>query len=257
MGSFITRSPTCRVGCRVPPRSGSRTRPSPTRSGWPGTGGRRPAKTIRRCSSASTWSRATWCIPRSPRRSVSRRPIPNPSCERSVARMRVTPGVLLLSLVVGTAAESQVRNAELGYTLTLPQGFTEFPEARSQKEVVDAWTEATPTSPNGALVILLARMHGILPREAMRQEDVPANTQVVSFKWKSFDVSGFKTQTSQAGKPVFVPVAHPEHIDSLQPCPDGGRADDAVDPRCRPAAHQGSTASSARPPSGHGWRESM
>ncbi|HEX9486933.1 MAG TPA: hypothetical protein VF976_07690 [Gemmatimonadales bacterium] len=121
--------------------------------------------------------------------------------------MRVTPGVLLLSLVVGTAAESQVRNAELGYTLTLPQGFTEFPEARSQKEVVDAWTEATPTSPNGALVILLARMHGILPREAMRQEDVPANTQVVSFKWKSFDVSGFKTQTSQAGKPVFVLVA--------------------------------------------------
>jgi len=121
--------------------------------------------------------------------------------------MRVTPGVLLLSLVVGTAAESQVRNAELGYTLTLPQGFTEFPEARSQKEVVDAWTEATPTSPNGALVILLARMHGILPREAMRQEDVPANTQVVSFKWKSFDVSGVKTQTSQAGKPVFVLVA--------------------------------------------------
>ncbi len=120
--------------------------------------------------------------------------------------MRVTPAVLLLSLVATTAAQSQVRNSELGYTLTLPQGFT-FPEARSQKDVVDAWTEATPTSPEGALVILIARMHGILPREAMRQEDVPANTQVVSFKWKSFDVSGFKTQTSQAGKPVFVLVA--------------------------------------------------
>jgi len=121
--------------------------------------------------------------------------------------MRVTPAVLLLSLVVGTAAQSQVRNAELGYTLTPPQGFTAFPEARSQKDVVDAWTEATPPSPDGALVILIARMHGILPREAMRQEDVPANTRVVSFKWKSFDVSGFKTQTSQAGKPVFVLVA--------------------------------------------------
>jgi len=120
--------------------------------------------------------------------------------------MRVTPAVLLLSLVAATAAQTQVRNSELGYTLTLPQGFT-FPEARSQKDVVDAWTEATPTSPDGALVILIARMHGILPREAMRQEDVPANTRVVSFKWKSFDVSGFKTQTSQAGKPVFVLVA--------------------------------------------------
>ncbi|HXL53765.1 MAG TPA: hypothetical protein VN945_11585 [Gemmatimonadales bacterium] len=121
--------------------------------------------------------------------------------------MRVTPAVLLLSLVAATAAQSQVRNSELGYTLTLPQGFTAFPEARSQKDVVDGWTEATPTSLDGALVILIARMHGILPREAMRQEDVPANTRVVSFKWKSFDVSGFKTQTSQAGKPVFVLVA--------------------------------------------------
>ena len=121
--------------------------------------------------------------------------------------MRVTAAVPLLSLVVATAAESQVRNAELGYTLTLPQGFAEFPEARSQKDVVDAWTEATPTSPDGALVILIARMHGLLPREAMRQEDVPATTRVVSFKWKSFEVGGFKTQTSQAGKPVFVLVA--------------------------------------------------
>src|SRR6266849_2636966 len=121
--------------------------------------------------------------------------------------MRVTPSVLLLSLVVGTAAQSQVRNAELGYTLTPPQGFTSFPEARSQKDVVDGWTEATPTALDGALVILIARMHGILPREAMRQEDVPANTQVVSFKWKGFDVSGLRTQASQAGKPVFVLVA--------------------------------------------------
>src|SRR2546425_9419387 len=94
------------------------------------------------------------------------------------------------ALPISTAAESQVRNAELGYSLTLPEGFTDFPEARSQKDVVDSWSEAAPVSANGALVFLVVRMHGILPREAMRQEDVPANTQVVSFKWKGFDVSG-------------------------------------------------------------------
>jgi len=110
-------------------------------------------------------------------------------------------------LVAATAAESQVRNAELGYSLTLPDGFTDFPEARSQKDVVGAWTEATPVSANGAMVLLLARMHGSLPREAMRQEEVPPNTQVVSFKWKGFDVSGLKTLTSQEGKPVFVLLA--------------------------------------------------
>jgi hypothetical protein len=117
------------------------------------------------------------------------------------------PAVILFPLVVATAGESQVRNAELGYSLTLPEGFTDFPEARSQKDVVDSWSEATPVSANGALVLLVVRMHGILPREAMRQEDVPANTQVVSFKWKGFDVSGLRTQASQEGKPVFVLVA--------------------------------------------------
>jgi len=121
--------------------------------------------------------------------------------------MRVIPAVLLFLLMAATAARSQVRNAELGYVLTLPEGFTDFPAARSQKDVVDAWTETAPPSANGALVLLVARMHGVLPREALRQEDVPANTQVVSFKWKGFDVSGLKTLTTQAGQPVFVLVA--------------------------------------------------
>ena len=121
--------------------------------------------------------------------------------------MRVMPAVILFLLVVATAGEAQVRNAELGYSLTLPEGFTDFPEARSQKDVVDSWSEAAPVSANGALVFLVVRMHGILPREAMRQEDVPANTQVVNFKWKGFDVSGLRTQASQEGKPVFVLVA--------------------------------------------------
>ena len=121
--------------------------------------------------------------------------------------MRVIPALTLFLLMAATAARSQVRNAELGYALTLPEGFTDFPAARSQKDVVDAWTETAPASANGALVLLVARMHGVLPREAMRQEDVPANTQVVSFKWKGFDVSGLKTLTTQAGQPVFVLVA--------------------------------------------------
>jgi len=121
--------------------------------------------------------------------------------------MRVMSAVTLFLLMAATAARSQVRNAELGYALALPDGFTDFPAARSQKDVVDAWTETAPVSANGALVLLVARMHGVLPREALRQEDVPANTQVVSFKWKGFDLSGLKTLTTQAGQPVFVLVA--------------------------------------------------
>src|ERR1041385_5927258 len=122
--------------------------------------------------------------------------------------MRVLPGLMLLLLVSASAAASQVRNAELGYSLTLPEGFTDFPEPRyTQKDVVGSWSEAKPLSANGAVVLLVVRMHGVLPREAMRQEDVPANARVVSFKWKGFDVSGLKTLTTQEGQPVFVLVA--------------------------------------------------
>src|SRR6266700_858318 len=173
MGSFTMAWPTCRAGCRAPRRSGSRTRPSPTRSAWRGAAGSRPARTTRRCSSASTWWKGRWCIRRSPRRSVSRRPILRPSCERRAVRMRVSAAVMFVLLVAASAAQSQVRNAELGYSLTLPQGFKDFPEARAQKDVVDAWTEATPVSANGAMVLLVARMHGALPHEAMRQEGKP------------------------------------------------------------------------------------
>src|SRR5437764_472092 len=34
------------------------------------------------------------------------------------------------------------------------------------------------------------------------------------------------------------PVAHAEHVDGLEPCPDSGRPDDAVDARRRPATDQ-------------------
>src|SRR3989454_7473986 len=123
--------------------------------------------------------------------------------------MRVIPCLMLLLLASASAVQSQVRNAELGYSLALPEGFTEFPEARAQKDVVDAWSETAPASANGALVLLVARMHGVLPREAMRQEDVPANTQVVSFKWKGFVVSVFRPPTSRSE----------EHTSELQsPC---------------------------------------
>src|SRR5256886_12634661 len=154
--------------------------------------------------------------------------------------MRVIPCLMLLLLASASAVQSQVRNAELGYSLALPEGFTEFPEARAQKDVVDAWSETAPASANGALVLLVARMHGVLPREAMRQEDVPANTQVVSFKWKGFDVGGLKTLTTQAGQPGVVLVAQAplrqeagRHTPAGPPRATGGGAGAAA-PRVQP-----------------------
>lgn len=121
--------------------------------------------------------------------------------------MRIICAALAL-LIGGTAAgRSQVRNDELGYILTPPPGVQEFPEGLSQKDVVACWTEATPVSDAGAIVLCVQRMRGTLPREAMKQSEVPAPTQVVTYKWKGFDINGLRTLTEQNGRSVFVLVA--------------------------------------------------
>src|SRR6266550_2546982 len=98
-----------------------------------------------------------------------------------------------------------VANMPGGVPRTSTLGLTNATFPYAKRLARRGWKQACKDDP--ALVLLVARMHGVLPREAMRQEDVPANTQVVSFKWKGFDVSGLKTLTTQAGQPVFVLVA--------------------------------------------------
>jgi len=142
--------------------------------------------------------------------------------------MRMICAVMVLVLGDAVVGHTQVTNAELGYKLTLPEGFTDFPAGRSQKDVVDCWTEATPLSANGAIVLCVQRMRGTLPREGMRQQDVPAPTEVVTFKWKGFDINGLRTLTSQDGKRVFVLVAQvPLRREAVQLFA-GGPADQAA-----------------------------
>jgi len=102
----------------------------------------------------------------------------------------------LLAILV-LLSQTQATNAELGYRFALPGGFTDFPEGRAQKDMVDCWSEATPVSSHGAMILCVQRMHGVLPREAMRPEDLPAGTQLVSFKWKEFDLQGLRSLVSQ------------------------------------------------------------
>ncbi len=103
-------------------------------------------------------------------------------------------------------SQAQATNAELGYRFALPSGFAAFPEGRSQKDMVDCWSEATPVSAHGAMILCVQRMHGVLPREAMRQEDLPATTHLVSFKWRAFDLQGLRSLVSLGGEPAFVLV---------------------------------------------------
>jgi hypothetical protein len=119
---------------------------------------------------------------------------------------RILRGVVALLLGSVAIGRSQVpaRNAELGYTVAPLEGFREFPEGRRQKDVVDSWIETTPASAHGPVIVLVQRMHGVLPRERVRQEDLPATARLVIFKWKGFDIDGLSVLTAKDGVRVFV-----------------------------------------------------
>ena len=118
--------------------------------------------------------------------------------------MRIVCGLVGLLLGGVAVAAAQVRNTELGYALTLPAGFRDYPEALAQKDVVAAWTETTPASVNGGIILFVQRLHGVLPREGLRQQDLPAPTHLVSFTWKGFTIDGLSTRTEKDSIPVFV-----------------------------------------------------
>ena len=95
-------------------------------------------------------------------------------------------------------------NADLGYRFTLPDGFIGFPEGRSQRDVVDCWSELMPYSQNGALVLCVQRMRGTLARGRMKTADVPPSAQLKTYKWKGFEIDGFRADTAQGGTAVVI-----------------------------------------------------
>jgi len=111
----------------------------------------------------------------------------------------MTPLVASMGLLLQIAT-----NSDLGYRFTLPDGFIGFPEGRSQRDVVDCWSELMPYSQNGALVLCVQRMRGRLARGRMKREDMPPTAQLLTYKWKGFEIDGFRADTAQARTPVVI-----------------------------------------------------
>ncbi len=110
--------------------------------------------------------------------------------------------VLLAALLLQQPFFAQ--NSSFGYRFAVPDGFVAFPEGRSQRDVVECWSELMPYSQNGALVLCVQRMHGRLARGPMKPEEVPPAARLMSFKWKGFDLNGFRADTAQGGTPVII-----------------------------------------------------
>ncbi|HET7789645.1 MAG TPA: hypothetical protein VFK78_02525 [Gemmatimonadales bacterium] len=114
---------------------------------------------------------------------------------------------MILALAALLVQGQVVNNAELGFKVTVPEGFAVYPEARSQPDVVECWNEAAPAAASGGLMLCVQRLHGVLDRDEPKPEDIPAGGRLVHFKWKAFDVDGVRTDTAQAGVPLEILVA--------------------------------------------------
>ncbi len=105
--------------------------------------------------------------------------------------MRARVASLLLLLCSAPAADAQVSNAELGYTLTVPEGFVAYAAGKTSADIVDCWIEKLPASDAGAITLCVERLHGTLSREPMTADQLGSpNLLLTSFRWNEFDVEG-------------------------------------------------------------------
>src|SRR6266571_5270108 len=85
-------------------------------------------------------------------------------------------------------------NADLGYVMSLPDGFVSLPtEFAGGRDVVACWAGAGSQSSQGALVLCVQRMHATLGREHLKSSDLPASSQLLTVKWQGLDIDAIRT----------------------------------------------------------------
>lgn len=118
-------------------------------------------------------------------------------------------------------------NAELGYVMSLPNGFVAIPaELARGHDVVGCWAgEGSQASPQGVFVLCVQRMHATLGREHLKSSDLPATSQVLTVRWNGLDIDAVRTDTSQTGTPITVYTAQvPLRKEAIQVVVAGPRA---------------------------------
>jgi hypothetical protein len=117
---------------------------------------------------------------------------------------------LACSAISATAHAEVIRDDKLNFTLTLPDGFKDFPEAKEQQGLAYSFLQGTPGTQDFTIVGIKG-MGGIIGREALQKKDLP-HFDGVTFdlrreKWKSFDIDVMVGTARQGDVGVFVTVA--------------------------------------------------
>jgi hypothetical protein len=117
--------------------------------------------------------------------------------------MRPALALLLCHLAALSVAQGQIRNAELGFTIAVPEPFEVHPECAAQKDFVYCWVDKSGEADVGSFVVAVQRLRGTIGREGIKAEDIDTSrTRLMSFRWKGFDIDGVRTTFDQKGVPV-------------------------------------------------------
>jgi hypothetical protein len=115
---------------------------------------------------------------------------------------------MLSHLLLAFLLQAQASDSTLGYQFTVPEGFVSFPEGReSNPDLVECWSEETPASAQGAMVLCVQRLHGVLGRDAMRQDELPVGARFTPLRWHEFELQGVRAQVERDEGPSFTLVA--------------------------------------------------
>ena len=139
---------------------------------------------------------------------------------------------LVCSGISATARAEVIRDDKLNFTLTLPEGFRDFPEGKEQQALTYSFIQGTPGTQDFTIVGIKP-MGGIIGREALEKKDLP-HFEGVKFdlrreKWKSFDIDVMVGTARQEDLAVFVAVAQvplkKEAIQIMTAGPEAHKAD--------------------------------
>lgn len=110
-----------------------------------------------------------------------------------------------VAVALALLLQAQASNTALGYRFTVPNGFVEYPEGRATNpNIVECWAEDDRSNTETPLVLCIRKLGGALPRDALKPGDVKPGTRLVSYRWREFDIQGFRTLAPDNTPPLFV-----------------------------------------------------
>jgi hypothetical protein len=132
---------------------------------------------------------------------------------------------LVVCLGAGAASAETIRNEELGFTLTLPEGSREFPEGKQGPDIMYAYAIGPRVDEGQFLAFGVERMRGTIGRENLTlghyeqyrelQKDNPyakaippdAKVDIITESWQGFEIQVLRMEATFEGVAVITYAA--------------------------------------------------